>query len=93
MMIQHCAANCAAHLSEIYGRVDARAVLGHLQGMMHLRAGFQVLLDRSKGCLDLMVARACCRNGNHAHRRSKFVIDSVRKLAKQQSRVAIRTLR
>lgn len=92
-MIQHCAANCAAHLSEIYGRVDARAVLRHLQGMMHLSAGFQVLFDRSKGCLDLMVARARGRNGNPAHRRSKFVIDPVRKLAKQQSRVAIRTLR
>ena len=51
------------------------------------------MLDRGKGCLDLMVARARGRNGNHAHRRSKFVIDPVRKLAKQQSRVAIRTLR
>jgi len=60
---------------------------------MHLGAAFQVLLDRCKGCPDLMVARARSRNGNHADRRSKFVIDPVRKLAKQQSRVAIRTLR
>jgi hypothetical protein len=92
-VIQHCAASCAAHLSEIYGRVDARAMLRHLQGMMHLSAGFQALLDRSEGYLDLMVARARGRNINHAYRRSKFVIDPVRKLAKQQSRVAIRTIR
>jgi hypothetical protein len=71
---------------QIGGRVDAAAMVRHLQGMVHLCIIMKPIFYNSECGLCLIIDGAGRRNGNCPDCRGKFIVDPVRKLAQQQLR-------